>query len=177
MGQLSQCGVPPRLRRGPRLGAPLLVLAVAGCSIEAAGLREVERPDAGASSDGGIDARGEDAGAARDASRDAARADAALDGAADASPDADAGPPDAGASCDEIFGTAPEHIPCWETPTTCAFNVDTGGESCGTVCERFGRACVEAYDNPNDPGDECDVNEADGCGHTGRSTELCECAR
>jgi hypothetical protein len=89
-------------------------------------------------------------------------------------PDAPPPPP----TCNELYGTAPQYILCWETPTTCSFNVATNGGNCNQLCAEFGSTCVEAYDNVSDPGLECAPKAATGdtC-TTNRSTEICVCSR
>jgi hypothetical protein len=159
----------------------VLAVSLAACAIEVAGLREGEA-DAGGRRDAGVEAGQPetdagaptgDAAGTLDAGPDAS---ALIDAGLDAGSGLDAGV-DAGASCEDIFRSVDGWIPCWETATSCAFNATTRGASCETVCAMFGRGCVEAYDNPNDEGDECVATTAEGCGHTGRGTELCECGR
>jgi hypothetical protein len=82
-----------------------------------------------------------------------------------------------GSICDEKYGRAPDYVLCWETATTCAFNVHTGGSSCNTLCATFGGICEDAHDNPNGPGEECDILQPDDDCNTMRTTEICECSK
>jgi hypothetical protein len=85
---------------------------------------------------------------------------------------------DPGPSCDELFGAAPGYIYCMETPAACYFNANTGGSNCNAMCTMLGSDCVEAFDNPNEAGQECVViaGSMDTC-DTNRGTELCACSK
>jgi hypothetical protein len=81
-------------------------------------------------------------------------------------------------SCDELYGGAPGYILCMESDSECRFNATTGGGDCNMMCAQFLGTCIEAFDNPNDPGDECDIvrPNSDDC-NTDRGTELCVCSK
>jgi len=89
----------------------------------------------------------------------------------------DAGLPDASElpTCFDIYGAAPGYVLCEETLSTCEFNANTGGGNCDTMCQSYGGACLEAFDNI-DPvcerrgywGDDCSSN---------RGNEICVCTR
>jgi hypothetical protein len=85
---------------------------------------------------------------------------------------------DPGPSCDDLFGAAPGYIYCMETPAACYFNADTGGSNCNAMCTMLGSVCVEAFDNPNEAGQECVMirGSTDTC-DTNRGTELCACSK
>lgn len=78
-------------------------------------------------------------------------------------------------SCAQIYGAAPGYILCVETDTECHFNATTNG-TCLDMCMAYGGGCLDAMDNFNDPGLECDVvrPDEDTC-MTVRGTELCVC--
>lgn len=80
-------------------------------------------------------------------------------------------------TCDEMYGTAPDYILCMETDSECHFNATTNG-SCNELCPMYGGACIEAFDNPNTAGQECEANPAAGdtCS-TSRTTGLCVCSK
>jgi hypothetical protein len=131
-------------------------------------------PDAPAPIDAALDAPGlvpDDAGL--DAGLDSGL-DAALDAGLDAG--IDSGPPP---SCDDIYGDAEGYVRCEETEAECWFSADTP-TNCDDVCEEWGGECLDAWDNPNEKGEECDHAEqpdADDCESEGRSTQLCVCTR
>ena len=169
-----------------RVAVCLTVLAAA-CAVQTDGLRAAR--DSGAPADGGdpltrVDGSSRDAGPAEAGPFDGGPRDSGArdSGATDAAP-TDTGPPDAGLSdagppsCDALFGAAAEYIFCDEGDDFCRFNVRNDHVSCDDICASFGRACREAYDNPNDPGRECEQLDVDGCDDTSRGTEMCECAR
>jgi hypothetical protein len=79
--------------------------------------------------------------------------------------------------CDQMYGAAPDYVLCWETDTTCAFNAYTAGGDCDSMCSALGGTCVDAHDNPNDPGTECQVIQDDDDCFTNRTTEICECSK
>lgn len=81
------------------------------------------------------------------------------------------------ASCDELYGAAPDYILCMETDTECHFNATTNG-NCNDMCAMFMGTCVAAFDNPNSAGQECDIIEpnTDTC-DTNRGTEICACSK
>ncbi|RMH36625.1 MAG: hypothetical protein D6689_22145 [Deltaproteobacteria bacterium] len=98
------------------------------------------------------------------------------DGAADAGA-VDGGAADAArAPCDATYGAAPAYVLCQQTATTCAFNAQTAGGTCGDACAAYGGACLGAFDNENGPGQECAPIAADDC-TTPRETEICVCTR
>ncbi len=78
-------------------------------------------------------------------------------------------------SCDELYGAAPDYILCMETERECHFNATTNGH-CHDMCMSLGGLCLGAFNNPNDPGDECMIIEpnTDTCS-TVRGTEICVC--
>lgn len=103
-------------------------------------------------------------------------------GAPDAGePDAgfpDAGFPDAGPPpCADVFGGVTGFVLCAETPVACELNANTGAyapNTCRTVCESVGKACLGALDNAAEPcGPTGTVDTCD----TPRNTEICTCAR
>jgi hypothetical protein len=109
----------------------------------------------------------------------AADADAAtLDGAADEAGETTDGPRP---TCTAKYGTVPGFILCEETATDCSFNVATDYvTSCTTVCAGAGGACLDAIDNPNDPGTECEeATDAQPvtCDSSTFETMLCVCDR
>lgn len=123
-------------------------------------------PPRGAPPEADVDA----AGPATDASGPAVDA---------ASPDA---APDAAPlrTCEEIYGAASQYSLCDEQPTTCEFNVETNGGSCGLLCGNYGGTCLEAYDNDTDPtmpGIECIRKPGDDNCDSERNTEICVCTR
>ncbi len=81
-----------------------------------------------------------------------------------------------GPTCDDLYGMAPGYVLCIETPTECHFNATTAGGNCNEMCTLFMGTCLAAFDNPNDPGLECDIIEpnTDDC-TTNRGTEICVC--
>lgn len=95
--------------------------------------------------------------------------DASVDGAA---PD---GPVDSGpASCDDLFGVAPEYELCEDSPTTCTFGAHLDGISCDAMCEMFASTCESAQDS--DSGALCVPVGASGCDAT-HSRAICTCVR
>jgi hypothetical protein len=84
-------------------------------------------------------------------------------------------PPPPGASCAELFGSAPEFLLCGETDTTCSFNAFTDGGTCEQMCGSLGSTCTGATDND---GSSCNAipGSADTC-QTPRQNEICTCAR
>lgn len=84
-------------------------------------------------------------------------------------------------SCAELYGAAPQYIPCDETEDSCSFSAHTGSlrpNNCDSMCQAYGGTCMMAFDNYNAAGMECDVIEGsnDDCTST-RSTELCVCSK
>jgi len=171
--------VPPRPSRGVLLAATGLCAACSLVDVPIPGGLTVGAPARDSGPDPGPDAApgdgGLDAAVLPDASVDAAL-DASFDAGLDSGLDAgnDAGPPP---SCDDLYGDVPGYILCEETEGTCAFNaeIDT---NCADLCADLDQECLDAYDNPNDPGQECDRNdESDDCQTGDHSTELCVCTR
>lgn len=80
------------------------------------------------------------------------------------------------ASCDQLYGDALDYLLCSQEPDRCHFSVTTDGASCEALCAQHGGTCLQAFDNPNDPGTECNVLGEDTC-QTQRSTEICVCTR
>lgn len=81
-------------------------------------------------------------------------------------------------TCAEIFGGASGYVLCMETEGSCSFNVNTGGNSCTTICSSFGQGCVDTLDNPSAVGQECVIQPTDlDCGSTGKSTTICVCTK
>lgn len=80
------------------------------------------------------------------------------------------------ASCDDLYGESLEYLLCTQEVDRCHFSVRTDGASCETLCAQYGGACLQAFDNPNDPGTECDILGEDTC-QTQRTTEICVCTR
>ena len=81
------------------------------------------------------------------------------------------------ASCDDIFGAAPDYVLCMADATSCTFTVSTGGSSCDTVCASFGEACLGALDNPGLGGDRCLVQGPYDCASTSKAYTICICTR
>ena len=57
----------------------------------------------------------------------------------------------------------------------CGFDLDTGDQSCNTVCASFGSTCLGAFDNPGGSGG-CSQEGVDDC-NTVHSTEICVCSK
>ena len=79
------------------------------------------------------------------------------------------------ASCENLFGAAPEFMLCEETAQTCSFNVRLDQSTCHQLCRRLGSTCVGALDN-NASNCEAVSNSTDTC-LTQRQTEICICER
>jgi len=175
------CGSCPSCYPEPMVRAAVcLVLAATACvvSVDASHVRfrcddEPVCPEGFTCTDGKCEPEGAavvDASPANDRGPDAAISDAAA--AADA-PESDAAPP---ASCDELYGAAPDYILCEQADDSCAFNVRLDNDSCERLCASFGGVCVAAFDNPNTSGDECVIQGEDTCLRQ-RGTEICVCSR
>lgn len=96
--------------------------------------------------------------------------------------DGSTGDPSTGAppapTCDELFGLATSYVLCWEDETSCGFSVNPGGLTCTAVCNSFGAACIDNFDNPS-AGEECVVQatEADCNSNLGEMSTICVCAK
>jgi hypothetical protein len=51
----------------------------------------------------------------------------------------------AGATCGDLFGTAPVFMPCRETADQCAFYTRGPVRTCASVCAEVGATCGAAY--------------------------------
>lgn len=80
-------------------------------------------------------------------------------------------------TCAEIFGAASGYVLCMEDASSCAFNVNTGMNSCTTICSTYGETCLDAIDNPGGAGTECTVQGPSFCDNNSKGTTICVCSR
>lgn len=90
-------------------------------------------------------------------------------------PSTSSGDPPPPPTCDDLFGSAPGYELCFEDDMQCGFDLDTGDQSCNTVCASFGSTCLGAFDNPGGSGG-CSQEGVDDC-NTVHNTEICVCSR
>lgn len=82
------------------------------------------------------------------------------------------------ASCDDLFGAASGYVLCMEDASSCSFNVNTGGNSCTTICGSFGAVCIHALDNPAAGGGQACVVQGDSfCDNASKADTICVCAK
>ncbi len=82
------------------------------------------------------------------------------------------------ATCDDIFGPAPDYVLCESDEMSCTFAVSTGGGSCDDVCGLFGEMCLGAIDNPAlGAGMPCAEQGPYTCDETVKNYTMCICTR
>lgn len=78
-----------------------------------------------------------------------------------------------GPTCRELFGTAPEFMPCGEEADRCAFFTSGGTRSCDAVCGEHDAECASSYLAV----DSCDPDSGDqGCA-VPHAAQICVCLR
>ena len=86
----------------------------------------------------------------------------------------DAGPDAArGASCRDLFGTAPVFMPCAESDDTCSFFTRGAARTCDAVCGDLGAGCVSSFRAV----DSCAPDSGDQLCSVPNVAQICECKR
>lgn len=79
-----------------------------------------------------------------------------------------------GASCDDVFGTAPGYILCEDNPDNCSFNVMLGMTSCDALCMMFGATCIEGLTNAMAG---CTTDGVLACDDATTNESVCRCTK
>jgi hypothetical protein len=79
-----------------------------------------------------------------------------------------------GATCDELFGTAPGYVLCEDNADNCSFNVTLTMTSCDALCMMFASTCIEGFTNS---ATGCVTDGALACDDATTTESVCRCAK